>query len=91
LETSQAFLAVGLILRDGQKIHMVQGEGQDLVDGGGSQTLNDLLTELAFPRPQNKSAEVFMRLHHRCALYYMLNDKGANGEDFLVFGYRHHF
>jgi hypothetical protein len=60
-------------------------------EGGGSQTLNHLLIELAFSRPQKKSAEVFMRLHHRCALYDMLNDKGANGEDFLVFGYRHHF
>ena len=60
-------------------------------DGGGSQTLNFLLIELAFSRPHKPSEEVFLRLHHRCAIYDLLNNHGANGEDFLVFGYRHHF
>jgi hypothetical protein len=60
-------------------------------DGGGSQTLNYLMIEVGFSRPQNTAEEVFMRLHHRCAIYDLLNNHGANGEDFLVFGYRHHF
>lgn len=60
-------------------------------DGKGSQTLNFLFLELAFSRPQMKSQEIFVRLHHRCAIYDLLNNYGANGEDFLVFGYRHHF
>ena len=60
-------------------------------DGRGSRTLNFLLLELAFSRPQDKSTEVFMRLHHRCAVYDLLNTYGANGEDFVVFGYRKHF
>lgn len=60
-------------------------------DGKGSQTLNFLMIELAFSRPRTKSGEVFVRLHHRCAVYDLLNNYGANGEDFLAFGYRHHF
>ena len=60
-------------------------------DGKGSQTLNFLMIELAFSRPQDKSREVFMRLHHRCAVYDLLNNYGANGEDFLTFGYRVRF
>lgn len=60
-------------------------------EGKGSQTLNFLMIELAFSRPQDKSREVFMRLHHRCAVYDLLNNYGANGEDFLSFGYRVRF
>jgi hypothetical protein len=60
-------------------------------DGSGSQTLNFLLIEFAFSLPQIKSEEVFVRLHHRCAVYDLLNNYGANGEDFLSLGYRHHF
>lgn len=60
-------------------------------DGRGSRLLNFLLLEVAFSRPQDKSREVFVRLHHRCAIYDLLNTYGANGEDFLVFGYRKHF
>ncbi len=60
-------------------------------DGRGSQTLNFLMIELAFSRPSQQAEEVFVRLHHRCALYDSLNDYGANGEDFLTFGYRHRF
>jgi hypothetical protein len=60
-------------------------------DGSGSQTLNFLLIELAFSLPQMKSKEVFVRLHHRCSSYDLLNNYGANGEDFLALGYRHHF
>ena len=57
-------------------------------EGKGSQALNFLMIELAFSRPKDKSREVFMRLHHRCAVYDLLNNYGANGEDFLTFGYR---
>lgn len=60
-------------------------------EGKGSQTLNFLMIELAFSRPQDRSREVFMRLHHRCAVYDLLNNYGANGEDFLSFGYRVRF
>lgn len=60
-------------------------------EGKGSQTLNFLMIELAFSRPQDKSKEVFVRLHHRCAVYDLLNNYGANGEDFLSFGYRLRF
>ena len=60
-------------------------------EGKGSQALNFLMIELAFSRPKDKSREVFMRLHHRCAVYDLLNNYGANGEDFLTFGYRVRF
>ena len=60
-------------------------------EGKGSRTLNFLMIELAFSRPKDKSREVFMRLHHRCAVYDLLNNYGANGEDFLTFGYRVRF
>ncbi len=60
-------------------------------EGKGSRMLNLLLIELAFSRPQQRSDEWFVRLHHRCAVYDMLNNYGANGEDFLTFGYRRWF
>ena len=60
-------------------------------EGKGSRTLNYLMIEMAFSLPQQKSREVFVRLHHRCAIYDLLNNYGANGEDFLAFGYRHRF
>lgn len=60
-------------------------------DGKGSKTLNFLMIELAFSRPQDKSREVFLRLHHRSTIYDLLNNYGANGEDFLTFGYRYRF
>jgi hypothetical protein len=59
--------------------------------GNGSHTLNFLFLELAFSTPQEKSKEVFIRLHHRCAIYDLLNSYGANGEDFSVLGYRRYF
>ena len=59
--------------------------------GNGSHLLNFLFLELAFSPPQQKSHEVFVRLHHRCAIYDQLNNYGANGEDFLVTGYRRYF
>lgn len=60
-------------------------------EGRGSRLLNFLLLEMAFSRPRDKSREVFLRLHHRCTVYDLINTYGANGEDFLVFGYRKHF
>lgn len=60
-------------------------------NGKGSRTLNFLVIELDFSLPQMRSKEVFMRLHHRCTIYDLLNDYGANGEDFLTFGYRRYF
>jgi hypothetical protein len=59
--------------------------------GNGSQTLNFLFLELAFSAPQAPSKEVFIRLHHRCAVYDLLNNYGANGEDFLAVGYRYQY
>jgi hypothetical protein len=61
------------------------------INGKGSQTLNLLLIEFDFSLPRMKSKEVFVRLHHRCTIYDLLNDYGANGEDFLALGYRYHF
>lgn len=61
------------------------------VGGQGSRVLNLLLIEFDFSLPQMKSKEVFLRLHHRCAIYDLLNNYGANGEDFLAMGYRFHF
>ena len=60
-------------------------------DGQGSRTLNWLFIEAAFSRPQQKSTEFFMRLHHRCAVYDLLNNFGANGEDFFALGFRRRF
>jgi len=60
-------------------------------NGSGSRTLNLLLIELDFSLPRLRSKEVFVRLHHRCDIYDLLNNYGANGEDFLALGYRHHF
>ena len=59
--------------------------------GQGSQTLNWLFIEAAFSSPKNPTDEYFIRLHHRCAIYDLLNDFGANGEDFLAFGFRRRF
>jgi len=61
------------------------------VTGKGSRTLNLLLIELGFALPSMRSNEVFVRLHHRCSIYNLMNDYGANGEDFLAFGYRYRF
>ncbi len=60
-------------------------------DGRGSNTLNLLLIEFDFSLPREKSKEVFVRLHHRCSIYNLLNDYGANGEDYLALGYRKYF
>jgi len=59
--------------------------------GEGSRTLNFLLIELAFSLPRQRSKEVFVRLHHRCTAYDLINNYGANGEDFLSLGYRYRF
>ena len=60
-------------------------------NGQGAQWLNWLFIELAFSGPESKSNEYFVRLHHRCTVYDLLNDYGANGEDFLTVGYRYRF
>ena len=59
--------------------------------GRGSQFLNFLMIETAFSQPGNKQHEVFLRLHHRCTIYDLINDYGANGEDFFGIGYRRYF
>lgn len=60
-------------------------------EGQGSRTLNFLFVEVAFSRPDRAQEEWFVRLHHRCAIYDLLNSYGANGEDFLAFGLRRRF
>lgn len=60
-------------------------------NGNGSRVLNFLLIELDFSLPRMKSKEVFLRLHHRCSIYDLLNNYGANGEDFFALGYRRYF
>lgn len=59
--------------------------------GQGDRALNYLFIELAFSRPAAVSNEFFVRLHHRCAIYDLLNNYGANGEDFLALGLRYRF
>lgn len=60
-------------------------------NGQGSQWLNWLFLEATFYRPTDQRHEYFVRLHHRCAIYDLLNDYGANGEDFLSVGFRLRF
>lgn len=60
-------------------------------NGRGSQTLNWLFLELALSSPRDPSFEFFARLHHRCAVYDLLNNYGANGEDFFTLGVRRRF
>jgi hypothetical protein len=60
-------------------------------DGRGAQTLNYLFVEAAFSSPKAKQDEFFVRLHHRCTIYDLINSYGANGEDFLTVGYRLRF
>ena len=57
-------------------------------NGKGSQFLNFLVWELVFSLPQPKSDEVFLRLHHRSTINDLLNNYGANGDDFFTLGYR---
>lgn len=61
------------------------------VNDQGSQVLNFLVFEVAVSPPQHREHEVFLRLHHRCAIYDLINTYGANGEDFLALGYRYKF
>ena len=60
-------------------------------DGKGSRLLNWLFLEVALSKPGQQSTEVFVRLHHRCTVYDLLNNYGANGEDFAVVGFRRRF
>jgi hypothetical protein len=60
-------------------------------DGKGSRILNWLFLEVALSLPSEKSTEMFMRLHHRCSVYDLLNNYGANGEDFFAVGFRRRF
>lgn len=59
--------------------------------GKGSRWLNLLFLELSFALPNSSAESLFVRLHHRCDIYDVLNKNGANGEDFLVLGFRHHY
>lgn len=60
-------------------------------DGNGANTLNFLVAELTFALPQMKSNELFLRLHHRCTIFDLINKYGANGQDFFALGYRQPF
>ncbi len=59
--------------------------------GEGARNLNFLMMELTFSSPQSRAHEVFVRLHHRCTIYDLINNYGANGQDFLAIGYRRFF
>ncbi|MFH1706675.1 MAG: hypothetical protein ABIF71_02000 [Planctomycetota bacterium] len=59
--------------------------------GEGSRHLNFLLIEATFSGSQSPLDEVFVRLHHRCTIYDLINNYGANGQDFLALGYRRLF
>jgi len=60
-------------------------------NGEGSQTLNFLIAELGFSLPQKKSEEVFFRIHHRSTFNDLINNHGANGDDFFTVGYRQYY
>ena len=60
-------------------------------DGKGSRILNWLFLEVALSKPNTRATEMFMRLHHRCTVYDLLNNYGANGEDFVALGFRRRF
>jgi hypothetical protein len=60
-------------------------------EGRGAQWLNYFMLELALAPPEQKKWEVFVRLHHRCSVYDLINNYGANGEDFFALGYRRKF
>lgn len=59
--------------------------------GQGDRFLNYLFIELELSPSAAPSNAFFVRLHHRCTVYDLLNDYGANGEDFLALGYRYRF
>lgn len=60
--------------------------------GKGSRAINLLLIEFGTSIPAgNRSHDIFVRLHHRCTIYDLLNDYGANGIDFLTLGFRYNF
>lgn len=59
--------------------------------GQGSRVLNWLFIETAFSLPRKDTPELFFRLHHRCTIYDLLNNFGANGEDFFTIGVRRRF
>ncbi len=59
--------------------------------GQGSRTLNFLFIEIGTSFRSEAWHDVFLRLHHRCTIYDLLNDYGANGTDFLTLGFRTRF
>jgi hypothetical protein len=59
--------------------------------GNGSRWLNFLFIELAVSRPKQDRFELFARLHHRCSIYDLINNYGANGQDFFALGFRSRF
>jgi len=59
--------------------------------GNGSQWLNFLFIELAVSLPKQDRLELFARLHHRCSIYDLINNYGANGQDFFTLGFRTRF
>ena len=60
-------------------------------NGQGSQTLNFLMIEAAWSPKFSPRHEWFARLHHRCTIYDLINNHGANGEDFFALGWRRRF
>ena len=60
-------------------------------NGQGSQTLNFLMIEAAMSFDKDRRHEWFARLHHRCTIYDLMNNYGANGEDFFALGWRRRF
>lgn len=85
LHTSVAFAPLGISYTT-QVSPLERGR-----DGLGSQGLNWLFLEVALSRPSDPATEFFMRLHHRCTIYDLLNNYGANGEDFFALGFRRRF
>lgn len=85
VHTSVSFAPLG-VSHTSMVSSLERGQG-----GKGSQTLNWLFLEVALSSPTSKANEFFARLHHRCAVYDLLNNYGANGEDFFTVGFRRRF
>lgn len=58
---------------------------------GASRWLNFLVAEVSFALPDDDNDEVFVRLHHRCSIFGLMNNYDTNGEDFVGVGLRHSF
>jgi hypothetical protein len=65
--------------------------GTPKVEPHPKKTLNFLLLEGAFFRPQNPDWQVVLRLHHRCKCWGLYSSKRGAGTNFIALGLRYRF